>query len=70
MKKNVLYSDQVLSFVLCIIILAVPCSKPDIFNSDLLNVLEKRVLMKLIRFAVDYARQVQGEVDYAHWCTL
>lgn len=41
-------------------LLAVPCSKPDIFNSDLLNVLEKRALMKLIQFAVDYARQVQG----------
>lgn len=32
----------------------VPCSKGDVFNTKLLNALEKRVLMKFLQFVSDW----------------
>jgi RAB protein geranylgeranyltransferase component A len=37
-----------------------PGSKADIFNSKLISALEKRALMKVIQFAVDYGRRQEG----------
>ena len=38
----------------------VPCCKKDIFNTKLFTGLEKRSLMKLMQFAVDYGRAKDG----------
>lgn len=37
-----------------------PGSKADIFNSKIISALEKRSLMKVIQFAVDYGRRQEG----------
>jgi Rab proteins geranylgeranyltransferase component A len=37
-----------------------PGSKADIFNSKMITALEKRSLMKVIQFAVDYGRRQEG----------
>jgi hypothetical protein len=37
-----------------------PGSKADIFNSKMISALEKRSLMKVIQFAVDYGRRQEG----------
>jgi hypothetical protein len=38
----------------------VPCCKKDIFNTKMFSALEKRSLMKLMQFAVDYGRAKDG----------
>lgn len=37
-----------------------PSSKADIFNSKMISALEKRSLMKVIQFAIDYGRRKDG----------
>ena len=41
-------------------VIAVPCSKGDVFKSKLLNTLEKRSLMKLLQFTADWGREREG----------
>lgn len=40
--------------------LSVPCSKSDVFNSKLLSVMEKRLLMKFLQQAADYGKTALG----------
>ena len=42
-------------------ILQVPCNKNDIFNTKLLNILEKRILTKFLSFVHDYGCETAGK---------
>ena len=45
--------------------MVVPCSRSDVFTTDSLSLIEKRLLMKLLEFCHSYDKnpeQVEGEV--------
>nr|XP_054752421.1 rab proteins geranylgeranyltransferase component A 2-like [Lytechinus pictus] len=43
----------------------VPCSRADVFSSRYVSVLEKRMLMKLIEFCLDYENRQDEYKEYA-----
>ena len=63
----ILYDTKVVFYlIIYFMYLQVPCSRSDVFSSKAVSMIEKRMLMKLLTFAIEYDKhpeEYQGNVN-------
>ena len=60
------YQQTILTLNMYLMI-QVPCSRSDVFSSKQVSMIEKRMMMKFLTFAMDYEKQPEQYEGMVHW---